>query len=174
MIYGPNTKYVQEVIDFLKAGRLLRDPHPPTSTTITTIRSLAEREPYRQSPADTPDEMAWNWSDIKQAAGTDSTVIEAEVWSQLGDEMCNALGRKWDEMYDVVKQQLEGTLEEHDIQEILGDHEWIAMYRAAFGPTNAFFEQMFTMYRLGGYPCGWDGPYPLGRMVVYFPPDEST
>lgn len=30
---------------------------------------------------------------------------------------------------------------------------------------NDFFEQLFKIYSLGGWPCGWDN----GKIIVYVP-----
>lgn len=32
----------------------------------------------------------------------------------------------------------------------------------------SFFDNVFEAYRTGGFPCGWDGIYPHGRMIVYY------
>lgn len=32
-----------------------------------------------------------------------------------------------------------------------------------------FFEDILNIYSLGGWPCGWEGNYPLGKFIVYFP-----
>ena len=36
-------------------------------------------------------------------------------------------------------------------------------------PESAFFRQMYAYYQSGGWPCGWRGSYPSGRMCVYVP-----
>lgn len=37
------------------------------------------------------------------------------------------------------------------------------------GDKNEFFEKMFEIYKLGGWPCGWNGKYPEGNFITYFP-----
>jgi hypothetical protein len=37
---------------------------------------------------------------------------------------------------------------------------------AAHSP-NAFFVDLIDWYRAGHWPCGWDGTYPEGRLIVY-------
>lgn len=36
------------------------------------------------------------------------------------------------------------------------------------GDKNEFFEKMFKIYKLGGWPCGWSGKYPEGNFIAYF------
>jgi hypothetical protein len=35
--------------------------------------------------------------------------------------------------------------------------------------TLPLFEEIFAAYRAGGWPCGWEGAYPVGRLVVFTP-----
>lgn len=37
------------------------------------------------------------------------------------------------------------------------------------GSDTPFFEKMFDIYKVGGWPCGWNGKYPEGNFIVYFP-----
>ena len=33
--------------------------------------------------------------------------------------------------------------------------------------NNVFFENILQVYLAGGWPCGWEGEYPEGRLVVF-------
>ncbi len=33
--------------------------------------------------------------------------------------------------------------------------------------TNTFFIDLMQWYRLGHFPCGWEGKYPAGKLVVF-------
>lgn len=35
------------------------------------------------------------------------------------------------------------------------------------------FEEVFAAYRAGGWPCGWQGTYPEGQLVVFTPRDRA-
>lgn len=41
------------------------------------------------------------------------------------------------------------------------------------GEPSAFFEELFRVYRSGGFPCGWHGEYPAGKLIVLLPNRES-
>lgn len=46
--------------------------------------------------------------------------------------------------------------------------------RRICGYRNIFFEGMFKIYELGGWPCGWEGKLTEGRFIAYFPLDEDA
>lgn len=39
--------------------------------------------------------------------------------------------------------------------------------RALLAEPHPLYEAIFRIYNNGGWPCGWDGEYPEGRMVVF-------
>ncbi|MHC1748071.1 MAG: hypothetical protein AB9856_06745 [Cellulosilyticaceae bacterium] len=41
--------------------------------------------------------------------------------------------------------------------------------RVITGKENKFFEDILDAYFLGGWPCGWFGNYPDGKLIVYCP-----
>nr|WP_309685327.1 hypothetical protein [Armatimonas sp.] len=57
-------------------------------------------------------------------------------------------------------------------EDIASDMELLIEVRALVGCDNAFFETLFRWYRLGVWPCGWQGRYPVGKLRV-FNPQES-
>ena len=40
--------------------------------------------------------------------------------------------------------------------------------RAIVGKENFFFEKIIEVYASGGWPCGWEGNFPNGRMKVFY------
>ncbi|HAG44068.1 MAG TPA: hypothetical protein DCL31_12985, partial [Clostridium sp.] len=40
--------------------------------------------------------------------------------------------------------------------------------RAIIGKENSFFEKKFAVYLSGGWPCGWEGNFPNGKMKVFY------
>lgn len=41
--------------------------------------------------------------------------------------------------------------------------------RAILGETDNLYEKMFQAYLSGGWPCGWKGKHPQGKLIVYYP-----
>lgn len=171
--FGPHTADVLEVVEFIQSGLLLRGV-PLDGPPFRVIHDLAEADLFQDPPSDAPD-GTWNWRDIRRAGGTDDgDLVESEERRLLGHDMRRHFSALRDVMYHIVKRQLDGLCSEQHIQEILGDHEAIAEARAAFGPTLPLLERTFVLNQIGGYPCGWDGIYPSGRMVVYFPAQDDA
>lgn len=57
------------------------------------------------------------------------------------------------------------------VDEVLYDADVIALSKAFFKkPESVFFEFLFEIYKFGGWPCGWRGEYPEGKLCVYIPP----
>lgn len=54
-------------------------------------------------------------------------------------------------------------------EEIIGDLHMCALNRLVNGKVDNFYERIFEVYKLGGWPCGWEGEYPEGRVIVYSP-----
>ncbi|PFI73957.1 hypothetical protein COK13_29330 [Bacillus cereus] len=44
-----------------------------------------------------------------------------------------------------------------------------ALNRLVNGKVDNFYERIFEVYKLGVWPCGWEGEYPEGRIIVYSP-----
>lgn len=57
-------------------------------------------------------------------------------------------------------------------EEITGDLLVCALNRLVNGKTDNLYEKIFEAYKLGGWPCGWEGEYPQGRMIVFSPNPE--
>ena len=53
--------------------------------------------------------------------------------------------------------------------EIEADLYYCLMSRLIMGKDNYFFEQILKAYLSGGWPCGWEGNYPEGKLIVYYP-----
>ncbi|MFD0589997.1 cytoplasmic protein [Paenibacillus sp. GCM10027627] len=54
-------------------------------------------------------------------------------------------------------------------EEVESDLYKCAINRLVNGRTDNLFENMFLIYQSGGWPCGWDGKYPAGKIICYAP-----
>jgi hypothetical protein len=41
--------------------------------------------------------------------------------------------------------------------------------RGVYGKNDSLFEKMYSAYKSGGWPCGWNGNYPEGKLIVFYP-----
>ena len=44
--------------------------------------------------------------------------------------------------------------------------------RLVNGKVDNFYEKVFKVYKMGGWPCGWKGEYMEGKMIVYLPNEK--
>jgi hypothetical protein len=173
MSYGPHTADVQDLVDFIHSGQLLRNPRPPRDADLKIIRDLSKAQAYREPAEDAPDDAdLWDWQDIVDFGGICGSSLPSEKLQRLDPELIDRLNRLYDgEILDSLRRQLSGRCSEESISNLWADFTFILGYRAALGRSVPFIERLIELYRLGGYPCGWEGLHPAGRMVVYFPPE---
>lgn len=58
------------------------------------------------------------------------------------------------------------------VSRVADDFSALYMYALATvdsGTTERLYEDMFLAYQSGGWPCGWLGKYPEGKIVVFYP-----
>lgn len=77
-----------------------------------------------------------------------------------------------DDLDAVLHTRLRRSPIEWMLPEIAGDL-YLMVRGAVFEIQVPLFNEMFEVYRAGGFPCGWDGHYPDGRLVAPFPAKEG-
>lgn len=58
-------------------------------------------------------------------------------------------------------------------EEVQGDLYMCAINRLVNGKNDNFYEKMFRIYQSGGWPCGWEGKYPDGKIIAFVPLSDS-
>lgn len=118
-------------------------------------------------------ELAWSqdldevenvWEDIK-------SLESGDIIGKLYEDDLNSMERPIREMIqsseiypsDFVSKYIE------IFEEISGDLYICALNRLINGNVDNFYERIFDIYKLGAWPCGWQGNYPEGKMIVYVP-----
>ena len=72
------------------------------------------------------------------------------------------------ELYAVIEAQLATRLPLYEIEEVHTHFGMIVWHRGLYGDREDFADRLYQQYLRGGYPCGWDGRFPAGRLVVYY------
>jgi len=70
-------------------------------------------------------------------------------------------------LYSLVAKKFDGDLPPWLIEEVAADFDEFIRYRAVTGNRPCISNTAFDCYLANGFPCGWTGEYPNGRMVVY-------
>lgn len=162
--------FVQEILDFAKHGPLLRPASPIEDRRFRVVQDFADAQEYAYHRTITDDEDAANWLDLR----------EDQASQVLGPTYSNpALAAVLNQGTELL-QPLAATLARlptpylEIVNDVEGDLRNCALSRAVLGPDAHFFDLLWDAYRQGGWPCGWEGEYPEGDLIVYEPPIERA
>jgi hypothetical protein len=79
----------------------------------------------------------------------------------------------WDIAYDEALEVVSKSIYDHDFEDGISVADVIAYDVAAAAveisirSASTFFIDLMKWYPLGHFPCGWDGQYPVGKLIVY-------
>jgi len=165
MSFGTHTNLVQEVLDFAKSGNLLKPlGHTVQDSRCVVVASLDEAKACAWESVYGTQEFLW--TDIREKAVSD---LKATTYSGFESGVARFdFAKLLPILTKHVKMQLD---EKHRdlLDDIVADLFNSACNRALHGSDDHFFEHVFSIYRFGGWPCGWQGDYPDGRFLTYFP-----
>ena len=165
--FNLNSSAMDDVIQLIEArGLLPRDVRPPDWLGIKPVYSVEDiLDEYRDPRLDL--EGYRNWQDLR--------IFELHVFYDFRrdtgiDRRQYALDMEAidNRLSPLIEQQLIGRLPEDFAIEIEQDLNMIRRFRGVLGETPHMMNTLFMMYRSGGFPCGWDGKFPEGKMVVYY------
>jgi len=167
MQFGEFTEEVKEVLEFVNTGTLLFAGQLPSDVDAVIIRDLGKipTDEFYEEYGD--DRMVWR--DILGHACAEYFAIEYEKWPKefpyrkfLSDFVSDM-----DERY---KRDFPRNYRKYHLdKEIPGILAFIVHSRIVMGKNHRFFEILFEVFKSGGYPCGWAGNYPKGKLIVYYP-----
>jgi hypothetical protein len=166
-----NNKYpeeIQEVSNIMKSKAILSGGVLPGGVDAKVIVDVSQI-PGDSYYEDFKDERPL-WRDIIAIEASKFFCIEPNQWKiqMSGGRVILA------EIADEIEQHLRNEIPDkykkyYFEQEIAGHCKYLILCRLVEGKTNSFFELLFDIYKSGGYPCGWEGYYPRGRLIVYYP-----
>jgi hypothetical protein len=164
-----------EVTDFVEHGKILVGVQsPPPTWLVIDDWDTARRFAYDQEV--TGQEV---WTDLRENVATKL----GRARERAPEELAARIAKHRDEYRAVLLERLgltpagrlrlkkEGVFR-HPASEIVDDlyaDLFIVVEARLLGVTLPLFEEIFAAYRAGGWPCGWEGTYPIGRLVVFTP-----
>jgi len=179
--YGPNWEEVVEYIEAIPYGFLLNNGGEPNPRDPTVRRVWSLEELERVVHFDTEDGSPDNSAYLRFLLNTDHqrSVLE-RLASERGlvQHMDNAVSDAG-EKYALEREDFapwfykwrENLLEMRDewhrnqVQDNAGEIA-MAMVVGRCPETEVFYE-MWYWYRTGHWPCGWEGEWPEGRLIVF-------
>ncbi|HXI24275.1 MAG TPA: hypothetical protein VNG71_10475 [Pyrinomonadaceae bacterium] len=79
----------------------------------------------------------------------------------------------WAPAFDRALQAIVKSGRDHELEDdvnVSNQAAWDtagAAYQLATNKPDGFYPRLMDWYRKGHWPCGWDGTYPEGRLIVY-------
>lgn len=155
--------------------------------TIATLEDLESAEWFANCGVqDTPSAVvleSWNEA-MKHCADVEWENLKLEAanqyWFRLRERSMER-SNLWNKVVDVVKplstalveKKARPFAEKHSLPKVFLDNvEWDilhlcmeAEYADVFGAS--FYASLSYWYSKGHYPCGWEGPFPQGKIVIY-------
>src|SRR3569833_3112775 len=163
MNFGDNTQLVEEVVEFIREGSLMAGGSGSWNDVFVT-RSFERAK--RLASGDIR-YGSWGWVDIRETEHGKLSLSMLDPSSEVFQLRVQLAGIEtciWNNLRHRLPDQYEDAIDDID-----ADLCAIAESRALIGKTNEFYEALFRAYISGGWPCGWKGQYPEGKMVVYCP-----
>jgi len=168
--FGESNTKVQEVVEFVRSGRILQEGSLPDKVNAKVIHRLEEipqEEDYYHNV-----DIRLTWKDILYEAESHIFDDRRRKWGRARNFPYGQFFESFlSETRDFYASRIASIYLKYQI------HDSIAYYltccaeaRCVAGADNVLFETIFTVVKSGGYPCGWEGKYPKGRMIVYYPP----
>lgn len=183
--YGPFDSDVKEVIRYVLSGHILAKPFSQTIADssglgIKLIHSFDEIKRYRYSTDDSVREYEpyikrADWEGILRK---DTEKMMFDGYLSEGENSLK-FGAKFNQLHTDISRSLKNHLSEilpaAEIENLVDYFEMLCECRVSFGRKSSLVhETLFPIFLAGGYPCGWQGAYPRGQVVVYLPATELT
>jgi len=161
-----NQIYIDEVLEFLDAGSLfVQKQFECNEFVVITELSAAETYAFSQDE----DDVDIVWADLisHQRSEINKTLYKLPDYKTFSANLDKI------QLYRYVSRSKNKFVTEYS-DYIEGDFEGVLRARALVGKQNKFFEQQLLAYQMGGWPCGWSGNYPDGKMIVYLPSNAGN
>lgn len=164
---------VEEVLRWWSRDQLLPDrelsPVPPEVEEIWDLDLAREWAVDQENPwvrqALVSDPLSWQ--DMRTFA-LDLELREEDYERGGGFEVEAELHDLFLGLDPLLHDYLDGRDARDVEEEIRADFAYVAVSRALTGGAGLrFFELVFAAYRAGGWPCGWRGDYPDGKLIVF-------
>ena len=159
---GEYTSLVVEVLEFVNSGKLLKNSNE-LSFGDDVVTDLSSAKYFAWDKLYGEDEFTWaDLRSEKMAEVWDVIYSDEDRYSLIDNNISNIM----DEISRTIQSQLN---EQHKelLDDIVSDIKGCLYSRAVNGKRNAFFECILSIYRKGGWPCGWEGNWPNGKAIYY-------
>ena len=162
MKFGENTQLVEEVMDYIRNNKMFNNNNFHVNN-LEVINDFNEAKDYAWSQDLSEVETVWEYVKSQEAEGIVEKVYNLGLESQQED-LYDFFSDTDNYMNDFLPFNFIDINEEVEEDLII-----CALNRLVNGKTDNFYEEIFEVYKKGGWPCGWKGTHPIGDIIVYVP-----
>jgi hypothetical protein len=163
------TERIADISQALEGRALLRPASHPEGEGWHVISNFALAQEYAYHRYISDAEDADNWSDLRKREV--SELLRPTYADPRGAEVRTAV-RALPEPFTAKLAEGLPAPYQSAIDDVATDLENIALSRMVPDAGSGLFPKLWEAYRQGVWPCGWEGVYPAGRLVVFQPPLE--
>jgi hypothetical protein len=157
---------VDEIMRFAETGPLLQPAGSITGERFRVIDDFDEAKEIAYERTISDDEDAMNWTDLRQSEAAE---IRGATYSDPSlAPVRQAMGELLERLTEAVRPRVAPQYADI-VDDIVADLRNVAFSRSVFGANERFFDLVWDAYRQGGWPCGWEGEFPTGWLIVYEP-----
>ncbi|WP_121616340.1 cytoplasmic protein [Virgibacillus halodenitrificans] len=162
MKFGENTQLVEEVMDFARKSKMFNNKNI-NAKLFEVIKDFNEAQKLAWSQDSSEVDTVWEYVKSQETESIVEKVYEMDLVSQQ-DHLFDFFSDHDNYLNDFL------PIDYIDInEEVEGDLTMCALNRLVNGKIDNFYERIFEIYKQGGWPCGWKGAYPIGKIIVYVP-----
>lgn len=164
-MFGSNTSLVEEIIKSVKTMNLYKQ----NSTNIENVLVINDYEKakflaYDNLEYEMNSENGYNWVDIRELVMSNVNEDKYTI------ENYKEFNKKIDDIELLIRKDLKIAKEYRETwDDAYADIVNCAICRAIYGQNDSLFEKLYNVYKSGGWPCGWEGNFPEGKLIAFYP-----
>lgn len=165
--FGKHYRLVEEVVRFAIGGTFLRKPFNRYGVSLpcVVVPNFDDVDLYRY--CDLEGALIRGESDWIDTVIADDDCVPFDWLAEHETEEIAAYDKLHSWLWKQVEDDVRAVLPEDDACTAIGDWMAVIYQRMAIGKVDSIREKLFEVCLCGGYPCGWEGEYPSGRLAVY-------
>lgn len=115
-------------------------------------------------------------NNIKQIHSWDNAweSLQDESWTDASfHEQIDQQHPAWIAAYDKVKQIISASENDYELEDgVFASMQAAydaggAAYEIAVNKNEGYYQKLIKWYQLGHWPCGWEGTFPKGKLIIF-------
>lgn len=164
-MFDSNTILVEEIIKSVKEMKLYKK----NSQNVENVLVINDFEKAKFLAYDNlgykmNSEDGYSWNDIRELVMSE---VNEDKYSM---ENYKEFNKKIDEYELLIEKDLKIAKEYRETwDDAYADIVNCAICRGIYGQNDSLFEKLYNVYKSGGWPCGFEGNFPEGKLIAFYP-----